>query len=415
MSTARTIALGALALAAAACDAERDTERAGPALPPLALRPMLAELQALADRPLAPDEAAGKTLRDYADVALQLVEADARVAALAERALLEHASAWWVLEPALEHDEVAVRQRAAWLCGRSGRTVLQLPLLLRLKYEPDPMAVVWVADALQRLGNDGALAWLDAAIGSDAAAQQAGALAIAALQERGVDVPAEPTWDDLSGLLREVTEQWRRTGTTTRPDVAPPDEELLEVRLAKHLVTPSGWQLRPVDDARHVMRLAGRLAVPMLARATHAEEHYIRTMPLQVLAELGPAAAAAVPDVLPLLQDPLTAAYAVRALGEIGDPVAVPHLRPLLDDPETELRAAATHALGLLGDTASRPALEARLQDGAETMDVRVGAAFGLLCLGEHAGARAFLDEREAQQDYHEPTLTRLNERLAAR
>jgi hypothetical protein len=45
---------------------------------------------------------------------------------------------------------------------------------------------------------------------------------------------------------------------------------------------------------------------------------------------------------------------------------------------------------------------------------VRVGAAFGLLCFGDDAAAEAFLAEREAKKDYHEPTLLHLRERLAA-
>lgn len=411
------LAVAALALTFAACGGKPKDAAAAerPKLPPLSLHPMLQELQALADRPIAPDESAQKTLREYADVALQIVEADARTAALAERALLEDPNAWFALEPAITHDDVAVRRRAAWLCGRSGQTILVLPLLLRLKYESDPETVVWVADALQRLGNDAALAWLDAAIGDERTAQQAGSLAIAALQERSFEVPAEPTWDDLRRLLREAHAKWRATGLTSRPDTAQPDPMQLETRLARHLVTPSGWQLRPIDDARYVMRLAGQLAVPMLARTAHAEEHYMRTTPLQIMAELGPAAKAAMPDVLPLLQDPLTSAYAVRALGEMGDPGVLPHLRPLLTDRETELRAAAAQALGLLADEQSRPALEARLNDPNEVMDVRVNAAFGLLCLGAHPAAQSFLDEREAKHDYHEPTLARLKERLAAR
>lgn len=45
---------------------------------------------------------------------------------------------------------------------------------------------------------------------------------------------------------------------------------------------------------------------------------------------------------------------------------------------------------------------------------MRVGAAFGLLCLGADADAQRFLAEREAKKDYHEPTLALLRERLAA-
>ena len=130
--------------------------------------------------------------------------------------------------------------------------------------------------------------------------------------------------------------------------------------------------------------------------------------------EIGPAAKSAAPAVLPLLADPLTNSYAVRALGEIGATEALPFLRPLLAHADFELRAATAQALGLLRDAASADALRARLGDADEAPDVRVGAAFALLCLGADAGAEAFLAEREAKKDYHEPTLVLLRERLAA-
>jgi len=88
----------------------------------------------------------------------------------------------------------------------------------------------------------------------------------------------------------------------------------------------------------------------------------------------------------------------------------VPHLRARLTVADTELRAAATQALGLLHDEASAPALTQMLGDAQA--DVRIGAAFGLLCLGANPAAEAYFAEREAKKDYHEPTLARLRERL---
>ena len=341
--------------------------------------------------------------------------ADARTTTRAERSLLEHADAWFVLEPAMLHEQIAVRRRAAWLCGRSGQTVLQLPLLLRLKYELDPETVVWVADALLRLGNDTGLAWLDAAIGAEATAQRAGQLAVEALRARGAALADEPTWADVQQALRERTAKWLATGEPSLPDVPKPEPVQLAARLATHLATTQGTQLRPVDDARYVLKRAGRLGLPMLAEALGASEHYLRTMALQVLADLGPTAHSTVDAVLPLLGDPFTASYAVRALGEIGGDKALQQLREALDTSDSELRAAAAQALGLLGDRTSIPALQARLRDAQETMDVRVGAAFGLRCFGADAEAEAYLTEREAKKDYHEPMLVRLRERLAAR
>lgn len=386
---------------------------AGPNLPPLQLRPLLPELKALAARHQPPAEPVQKELRDLAELALRLVQADERTHGRAERALREHPAAWFVLEPALVHDEIEVRRRAAWLCGESKQTVLQLPLLLRLKYELEPETVLWVADALQKLGNDTGLAWLDAGIAHGDTAEQAGQLAIGALRARAVELDEQPTWEALRGHLQRLRAQWLQRGTPSLPDLPAPDAAQLESRLAAHLITPEGFQLRPVDDARWVMRLAGTLAVPMLARALATDQHYIRTMPLQVLAELGPVGLGAADAVLPLLGDPKTNAYAVRALGAIGARQHLPFVRPLLDHHDSELRTATAIALGLLRDEPSKPALRSKLLASGETMDVRVGAAFALRCFGADAAAEAFLAERASKGDYHEPILTRLREQLA--
>lgn len=409
----RALSAALLLLAIAGCG--RQTPPAPtPKLPRPPLQSRIGELQATSATWPEPAEATRRDLRELADVALQRTDADARTRNLAERALLDHVRADWALEPALADGQIPVRRRAAWLCGRSGQTVLQLPLLLRLKYELDPETVVWVADALLRLGNDTGLAWLDAAIQSSATAEQAGAAAIEALRARQVTLSPEPTWAEIQTALRERHAAWLATGVSSLPNVPPPEPVQLGARLATHLATTQGTLLRPVDDARYVMTRAGQLAVPLLRRAIGAEEPYLRTMALQVLGSLGTAAAAAAPDVMPLLGDPLTASYAMRTLGELGATQALPALRTALLDPDSELRSAATQALGLLRDAPSVPALRERLRDAKETMDVRVGAAFALRCFGEDAEAEAFLAERADKKDYHEPTLTRLRERLVA-
>lgn len=56
---------------------------------------------------------------------------------------------------------------------------------------------------------------------------------------------------------------------------------------------------------------------------------------------------------------------AARALGEIGDPRAVPGLIACLQVADFQLRAAAATALGLLGDAQAIPALVALLQEQA--------------------------------------------------
>lgn len=383
-------------------------------LPPLALQPFIDTLKALAAKSPEVPAATQRELKDLADIALQLVEADPRTAARAERALLDHPMAAFVLEPALQHAEVATRRRAAWLCGQSGQPALQLALLLRLKYELDPDAVLWVADALQRLGNDTGLAWLDAAMGREATAQQAGTLVMEICKERGVPLAEAPTYEQLQTAMRQLTTKWRATGTGSRPGVKAAPAAELEPRFATHLATTEGTLLRPVDDAKYVIARSGVLGIPLLVRTLSATENYLRNTSLGLLADLGPCARSAGPAVLPLLDDLYTNSKAVRTLGEIGWTEAIPHLRPLLSNVDVELRAAAVQALGLLGDTASAPQLRTMLAATGEALDVRVGAAFGLLCLGTDPAAEAFLTEREQKNDYHAPMLAQLRERLKA-
>lgn len=409
----RTTLLLALTATLAACGGGSTTQaQTGPALPPLALQPFLPVLEQLVKAQPQPSEAEQRELKDLGEIALQLVSADHRTAARAEHALLEHPFAWYSLEPALLDGRLAVRERAAWLCGQCGQSVLQIPLLLRLKYELDPQGVLWVADALQRLGNDAGLPFLDGAMGVEATAQQAGELAIALCKDRGIALGEQPTYAELQTKLRELHAAWQANGTSNRQGVSAPDQAQLEARLAKHLATTQGTQLRPVDDARFVLTRGGKLGLPLLVRTLQASEHYLRTMSLQVLAELGSTANSTASAVLPLLGDPFTASYAIRALGEIGAKDAVPYLRTFLGDRDSELRFAAAQALGLLGDQASLPELQRLLADGKETTDVRVGVAFALLCFGADAKADAFLTEREKAGDYHAPTLARLRERL---
>jgi HEAT repeat protein len=406
--------------ALAACGGDSPSASAAPPRPSAAaatslqgLAPFLPTLRELAARfPLPPSPAVQRGLREYGDLALRVVEADERTATRAERALLDSEHVLWVLEPALGHENVGARRRAAWLLGRSRASIAVFPLLLRLKYENDPEAIVWVAVALHRLGNDTGLAWLDQAIGQAATAQLAGEQAIAICRAQGIAVGEQPTYAELQAALRTLSSRWHEVGVGCCTEAPPYDLAAVDACAAAHLAVTEGTQLRPVDDARYVLTRTGRIAIPLLRRALGAAEPYLRTMALQVLAEIGPPAQSSSDAVLPLLADPLTAAYAMRTLGETGAADAAPRLRQFLDAADSELRAAAANALGQLRDAAAGERLAALLADAAETQDVRVQAAFARLRLGEDPAAAAFLAEREQRGDYHAPTLARLRERL---
>lgn len=409
------IALFAL-FALAACGGERAAEGpALPQLPPLALSPRIDELKRIgAEWTSTATDAVRNELQEYADIALQLVEADERTARRAERALLESEHAPLVLEPKLKHENPAVRSRAAWLLGRSGRTVAQFALLLRLKDETDGSCTLWMSDALHRLGNDAGLAWIDSAMNVEATAQQAGQLAIELLKEDGASLSEQPTWDELQKELRARTKQWRRTGVSCRDGAAPPDAARTRSLLATHLSITQSFLLRPIDEAKFVISRAGVHGLPTIAIALKANEPYLRSVALQILAELGRTATPLCQDLLPLLGDPLTEAYAMRALGELGCADAAPHLIARLSARQTEIRASAAGALGLLGDAAVAPRLLAMMQDANQPLDVRVQCAFALRMLGDSPAASAFLTEREQKGDYHLPELRIILDRITA-
>jgi len=389
------------------------TTQTPPALPPLQLRSRIGELKELAATLPAAPPSEQRELAELAEIATQAVATDTRTMARAERSLLAHEFAWAALTPLLLHEVASVRHRAAWLCGKSQQPAAVPALLLRLKYELDPEAVLWVADALQQLGNDAGLLWLDAAIGAGQNAERAGAMAITLCQERSIELPDPPTYAALQQSLRRLAEQWRQTGRSSRPNAPLAPMTAMEPQYAAGLALTEGTLLRPIDDAKFIISRSGELPVPLLARTLAASEPYLRTVALGLLGDLGHAAAAAAPAVLPLLGDRLTEAYAVRTLGEIGATTALPYLRQRLREGDTELRAAAATALGMLRDADSKPALEQAMNAAGEALDVRVAAAFALRRLGEHAAAESFLQQRETQRDFHESKLRQLRERLA--
>lgn len=392
----------ATAAAAGASDGE---------LPSPQLVPKLEHFRALAAAgPQPPDDGRLRELRELLQAAFVPGAATARMAALARRSLLESEGARPVLEEALGHDDAEVRAQAAFELGRLGEQAAVLPLVLRMKYEADgdtPVVLAWIADALMRLGNRSGLPHLIGLIARADTAQLAGQRAIEICAAAGLDAGATPSWDDLTAALRRLHDEWRAAGT------GPPVDAATHARIAAHLVALEDFQLRGVDEARYVLARLGQAPVALLREALHASEPYLRTHALEILRELGPAGAAAAPDVAALLGDELTRADAARALGRIGARDAVPHLLTCLRAGDLELRAAAAGALGPLGDRAAIAPLRAMHADQNHTLDVRVQAAFSLALLEPDGGTRAWLETLLATGDYHGPTLQELLDRIA--
>ncbi|MCS6963800.1 MAG: HEAT repeat domain-containing protein, partial [Thermoflexus sp.] len=118
-------------------------------------------------------------------------------------------------------------------------------------------------------------------------------------------------------------------------------------------------------------------ALPVLFRAQNDDDPRVREAAAEALGKL--CNPRAVPMLLQALQeddDPGVRRAAAEALGELGDPQAVPSLLQALQDVDPGMRRAAAEALGKLGDPQALPPLLQALQD--EDPMVRQAAARAL-------------------------------------
>jgi len=141
-------------------------------------------------------------------------------------------------------------------------------------------------------------------------------------------------------------------------------------------------------------------AVPNLIEALEDESTYMRVRAVEALGKIGPYAKAAVPALIETLGDTSRenwnedlllwsgpALEAAIALGKIGEHAAVPALTKVLKDEKevVSVRGAAAVALGTIGDKASVPILCKTLNDEKEVVSVRGAAAVALGTIGYEA------------------------------
>lgn len=382
-----------------------------PQLPAAQLSAVLPKLQALAAQaPAPPDASATASAEQLLEPAFVSEFGDRRLAARSRDALLAEPHAGFVLEQALLHPHTEVRAGAAFELGQLERPCALVPLVFRLKYEPDPTVKLWLADAVCRRGCGAGLEPILTGLRSDASRELAGQRALDVLRAYGVALSESPSWDEIDQGLRGLLRRWTDTGRLQ--DGKPVDDAATQARLAKLLIDLQGFQLRPVDDARFVMMRMGALGLPLLRDAVGASEPYLRTHALEVLRELGLVATPLAGAVLPLLGDQLCRVDAARALGHMRARVAVPHLVAWLASPDTELRTAAAYALGPIGAAETLPLLRAKMSDEQEGMDVRVMAAFSVALFELDRPAYRFLRELRDKKGYHEPTLAELIDKV---
>jgi HEAT repeat protein len=138
--------------------------------------------------------------------------------------------------------------------------------------------------------------------------------------------------------------------------------------------------------AEHGADVLGHLRQALAAAAKLGEDwpegysaRQTRTHAAKGLAALGEAAAEAVPDLLPLLDDKDVdvRAEAARALGRARSPTAVGRLSAGLRDGNERVRALSTEALGLIGVPSAASALVPLLRDTSPRVRREAATALG--------------------------------------
>jgi HEAT repeats len=270
-----------------------------------------------------------------------------------------------------ESQSAPLRARLAWYLGRLDLDVCVPILCLRLKYELDSEAVLWLAWALARFENYAGLNGLAALAANpeDPQAGPAAALGQSLAEDLGVDSQALLLWT------------WSRGDPEGRLQQRPPSSALVR-ELWRWIAVFDQYQLRGVDDARFIFeRLDGR-AAPHLAAALQDQSPYVRHHAAQCLGRMGRRGAAGAGALQQALDHRETAAVAAEALGQIGNASARPALEArLAPEHGLELRVAAARGLAKLGLAESLPAVQAAFQQAREVPELQVVLAEALVYL----------------------------------
>ncbi len=262
------------------------------------------------------------------------------------------------------------RQQAATALGRIGDSRALQPLLTALAREREPRMSEALAEALGDLGDLKAIpALLQELKRGNAAVQANAATALGRLRAT----------EAVDALIELAVKRQNKNALAALGAIG--DQRALPVLLNAFKSTNPA--LRSVAAAA-LGRLGHRDAVTLLAQAfTTEKSDSVRGAIVSALGELGD------PHALPALRGALTAKGAsyreelAWALGHCGDATVVPDLQTLLDDREERVRFAAAMGLAEIGDAASAQALRVKLTDAEE--NTRIAAAFAL----------AFLDAKE--------------------
>ncbi len=310
-------------------------------------------------------------------------EAAQRLAAAELLAALDHPLAAEALLRRVElAPEAWMRSWCAWYLGNTSQDQVLPRLLLRLRYEKDPPTYLWLGRALLHFNN------------------YAGLAALEDLAERAANQPEVNTAAQLlqdaaarAGVERsQLRALWSSQRATELPQLSPSLLLRREVwRLVSEL-SEQHFQLRGVDDARHVLANMGPWVAMEITPALADSDAHIRLHTAQVLERMGPRASRTGQALLRALGDPRLAPAAAEALGRIGYPPAVPVLAAKSErGQQHELRVAALRALGRTGVSEGLASLRAAFQPNEEPADLCQAAATGLVLLGAGDQAATWL------------------------
>jgi HEAT repeat protein len=145
------------------------------------------------------------------------------------------------------------------------------------------------------------------------------------------------------------------------------------------------------NAASQALELQGIRALPGLVQAFQSPEPLVRLKAVELVGNLGRAAQSAVPDLLPLLQDPGRYIPPATPYGEfplLSAPLAFPassyRYSPPPGNPEQWVRVNAAITLGQLGDRQALPALTVALRDANPWM--QLATSWALLRLDDRGG-----------------------------